>query len=249
MSTVTRNNVKYTLKNNYYIVGDGSETDSNGITSRSYSGTITIPYSIDGIAIKEIGQYSFRRCEYLTKVFINAKITKIGVRAFGYCFRLEYINIPLTVTRIESAAFCLNSGNGKAASAPMTIEFNAVRKKSVTIEGDGFEARQTFYVIYPSDISPIYRSKYAFEYATSVYICAPKVFTFGNKQTTTDMSKCPNPIFKPELEPTINPNLAKIKVLLLSLLIPILSQLPMTTKHIRFKIEMKHKNKECYQQK
>ena len=133
MPTVTRNGVKYTLKNNFYIVGDGKTTEGNGITDKSYSGTITIPSNIDGIEIKEIGQYSFFRCQYITKVFIRAKITKINDCAFLHCSRLEYINIPSTVTFIGNAAFCLNNGDGKSPELPMTVEFNPGRKKKQSL--------------------------------------------------------------------------------------------------------------------
>ena len=227
MSAVTRNNVKYTIKNNYYIVGDDTKTEGNGVEDKSYSGTIVIPSNINGIEIKEISKYSFYKCQYISEVFINARITKIGSCAFLLCMRLEYINIPSSVLSIESASFEINNGYAKSLQLPATIEFEAGRKNAIQIEGRGFSFRETFQIIYPSVNPPTYTSSSAFEGVTNAYICAPKVFTFGNKQTTTDMSKCPKPLFNQKVIPTINPTIGEMMILLSNIMIIILSQSPL----------------------
>ena len=191
-------NVKYFLKGDFYIVGDNSTTEGNGISSQTYEGEITIQRFVNGKPVLEIGQFAFAECQKITKVFIYANIRNINKRAFVWCIKLEYINIPQTVTFIGYAAFCLNNGDGKVPELPMTFEFISGRTNGLYIGRYGIEYRKTFYIIYPSDIIPTYDPLYAFNGATTVYICAPSVFDFYTKQTTTDQSKCPSPLFKAE---------------------------------------------------
>ena len=219
MSNVTKGNVKYTIKNGYYIVGDDSDTKPNGIANSDYKGTIAILDTIEGTNVKEIGRNSFFRCQYLTKVFVRARLTSINYDAFCYCIRLEYINIPSSVTLIDDC-FCLNTGNGDCPSLPMTIEFEAGRTNAVEIKDICFYARETFYIIYPSTIAPIYTADDAFKMVKNVVICAPLEFQFGKKaMTTTDMLKCPASLNKGEFINTINYSDRRFSVLLLSLMI------------------------------
>ena len=67
--------VKYYLQNNeYFIVGDNSTKDANGITDQSYNGEIVIPEKIKNKKVREIGRYAFRCCASITRVTIFCKI-------------------------------------------------------------------------------------------------------------------------------------------------------------------------------
>ena len=92
---------------------------STGILSISGAGTTmddyTTPpwYSVVGYIksislpsnLQNIGEYSFRNCEYLTSIAIHEGITSIGKFAFLGCKRLKSIIIPESVASIGSGAF------------------------------------------------------------------------------------------------------------------------------------------------
>ena len=106
MSEVSKNHVRYFLSGNFYTVGNNETENSDGITDTSYSGEIIIEDEINGKEVLEISQYSFRSCK-ITKVIIYAKLRSINLRAFCYCSKLEYINIPSTVTFLGDGALFL----------------------------------------------------------------------------------------------------------------------------------------------
>ena len=128
MSCQTQNEIRYCLQDNqYYIVGDNSPTEANGITSKSYYGEIIIPEKYKKKEIREIGERAFTNCISITRVTIFAKLTSINLYAFFGCQNLNYINIPQTVTFIGMNALALNN------SAHVTCEFNKGRTKGVYI--------------------------------------------------------------------------------------------------------------------
>lgn len=69
------------------------------------SGEITIPSTLGGYKVTEIGAYAFYACTTLTKVIIPNTVKTIGNYAFAYCVELEYIKIPSSVTSIGVNAF------------------------------------------------------------------------------------------------------------------------------------------------
>lgn len=74
----------------------------------SYSGEeteISIPYEINGYAVKSIGNDAFCDCTALTKVIIPNGITNIGDGAFYNCSSLKSIIVPDGVEKIGSYAF------------------------------------------------------------------------------------------------------------------------------------------------
>ena len=185
MTYEIRNNVKYYLrKDQYYIVGDNSTTEANGITSKSYYGEIVIPEKYKKKEIREIGQSAFLNCISITRVTIFAKLTSINKCAFNLCNNLVYINIPQTVTFIGYLAFGIRS------SKHMIFEFNKGRTKKLSFGMSVFMGCQNISIIYPSSIEPKFDDD-TFMGAT-VIVCAYSSFNFGDEcETTTDMSKCP----------------------------------------------------------
>ncbi len=66
---------------------------------------ITIPASIDGVAITSIGEDAFRDCTSLVSVTIGNSVTSIGGWAFYNCNSLARIEIPNSVTSIGVSTF------------------------------------------------------------------------------------------------------------------------------------------------
>ena len=60
----------------------------------SISGALTIPSTIDGYNVKEIGNYAFEDCTGLTSVTIPTGVTSIGIHAFDGCSGLTTITLP-----------------------------------------------------------------------------------------------------------------------------------------------------------
>lgn len=82
------------------------EDGSCVITRYARAGEVmTVPESLDGYAVSEIGDYAFAYCESLKSVRLPAGITRIGTDAFYGCSNLESINLPIAVREIENGAF------------------------------------------------------------------------------------------------------------------------------------------------
>ena len=222
MTNITVGNVKYNIFGNYYIVGDNSTKDADGITDTSYSGEIEIKEKINGIKVLEIAQYAFTSCINIKKVYIYAKLRSINKRAFCYCTGLEYLNIPDTVTNIGEATLYFGDPHGVLIDSSIIVEFNPRKRRGFFIDENCFSCRTTVYIIYQSNVKPSYFNinNNAFNHVINYYICAPSVFEFYTKTTTTDLSQCPLPIFRtPKNACTCYSNMRQNHFLLSSFLI------------------------------
>ena len=115
--------------------------------------------------------------------------------AFCYCRKLEYINIPASVTYIGDSTLFFGNPS-ETVSGTITIEFNTGRKEELFIEQFNFGRRATVYIIYPNDMKQTYNSKCAFAGVANIAVCAPSTFDFYGHQTTTNASKYPVPMYK-----------------------------------------------------
>lgn len=61
--------------------------------------TLSIP------KVKDIGDYAFSSCSYLTTAFLSNELETIGERAFYYCRNLELTSLPDSVVNIKNDAF------------------------------------------------------------------------------------------------------------------------------------------------
>ena len=69
------------------------------------AGALTIPSTLGGQPVAEIGYTAFASCDELTSVAIPAGVGNIGERTFQYCSLLEEVSLPAGVTNIEAMAF------------------------------------------------------------------------------------------------------------------------------------------------
>ncbi len=67
--------------------------------------TLNIPAEIDGVAVKEIGEWAFSGRDALSYVTIPSSVTKIAARAFDFCRFITFVSIPDSVTEIGEGAF------------------------------------------------------------------------------------------------------------------------------------------------
>lgn len=91
-----------------YTVNNGEATITD--VDESISGDVTIPSTLGGYTVTEIGDEAFACCTNLKSVTISDCVISIGKLAFGACTSLESITISDGVISIGSEAFsyCIN---------------------------------------------------------------------------------------------------------------------------------------------
>ena len=73
---------------------------------KGQGGQVTIPPTIGGRKVVEIGTEAFEGCSSLTSITLPDSVTSIGTWAFGHCIILTSITLPDSVTSIGDGAFC-----------------------------------------------------------------------------------------------------------------------------------------------
>jgi hypothetical protein len=115
-----------------------------------FGGAATIPDTIYGLPVEEIGNGAFAGCTSLTNVVIGTNVTIIGTAAFERCTNLTSVTIPSSVMAIGNYAFAnctsltavtIPSGLmeiiGNYAFAYCTSLTNVLMGADVTSIGDG----------------------------------------------------------------------------------------------------------------
>lgn len=97
--------------------------DGSAIITR-YSGSaaaLTIPSSLDGHTVKQIGSYAFGKNTTLTSVSIPETVTELEYSAFTGCTSLTAVTIPSGLTSAGS----LSNGAFSGCSALTTVQFGS----------------------------------------------------------------------------------------------------------------------------
>lgn len=97
--------------------------DGSAIITR-YSGSaaaLTIPSSLDGHTVKQIGSYAFEKNTTLTSVSIPETVTELEYSAFTGCTSLTAVTIPSGLTKAGS----LGNGAFSGCSALTTVQFGS----------------------------------------------------------------------------------------------------------------------------
>ena len=85
----------------FSLTGDGTEYSVTDC-QESASGSLDIPEEYNGLPVTSIGDYAIYNCRWLTSVNIPGSVTSIETGAFQYSTRLTSVNIPDSVTSIGS---------------------------------------------------------------------------------------------------------------------------------------------------
>ena len=97
--TFTANNLKYK------VTSESPKTATlTGYVSKP-TDALTIPATVNGYAVTNIGDDAFKRCKGLTSVVLPEGLISIGNNAFSSCSKLASVNIPNSVSNIGSGAF------------------------------------------------------------------------------------------------------------------------------------------------
>lgn len=100
----------------------------------TYSGNITyVPNSLKTVTITnatQIKDYTFYRCNNITKIILNEGITTIGSNAFKGCMSLVEVVIPSTITSVGISAFDQCTALTKIVFTGTIEQWNAIAKDS-----------------------------------------------------------------------------------------------------------------------
>lgn len=84
---------------------NGSVKATNTLKNSTDEISLSIPYSLNGIAVRTIGGSGFSDCKKLVGITIPDSVTHIQYNAFWGCYNLTSITIPDSVTNIGDKAF------------------------------------------------------------------------------------------------------------------------------------------------
>lgn len=124
--------------------------DGSAIITR-YSGSaaaLTIPSSLDGHTVKQIGSYAFEKNTTLTSVSIPETVTELEYYAFKGCTSLTAVTIPSGLTSAGS----LSNGAFSGCSALTTVQFGS---GLASIPGALFEGTGLKTVTLPESVTSI----------------------------------------------------------------------------------------------
>ena len=137
----------------YYEVYNGEATVT-GVSS-SISGDITIPSTLGGYPVTNIGDYAFECCDDLTSVTIPDSVTSIGEGAFFGCSSLTAINVDSGNQNYSSDdGVFFNKNKTELICCPGGKSGEYVIPNSVTSIGKGAfcECRRLTSVIIPDSV-------------------------------------------------------------------------------------------------
>lgn len=179
------NNIWYCKRNNIFIVGNNETDYSNAIVSQPLQSEITIPYSVYGHAIKEVGKNAFRECSALSRVNIRAKIYQINQFAFCRCKRLEEIIIPATCLYIfQWGIQTWDSTQGQTSPNPyksLNVIFKPFSKLQL-LQTHAISYRENLNIFFCNNVNPVVDQK-AFYRSKNVNFYSPESFVFNGKET------------------------------------------------------------------
>ena len=198
-------NIKYCLQSgkSTLTVGDNSDNNHNAIVDIStIADEITIPKYVKWQKVTEIGSNAFR-CSSLRKVYINAQVVTINLRAFDQCQYLEYINIPSSVESIEGNAFCLSvqtEGTMSSGSTTVVFEANSHLKK---LEVGNFVQKSQFILSYcgPLSFSNCGNSVFQASHSITLYVPPDVQFCPSVKNSSVSIQSMPKEVLCPPIKP------------------------------------------------
>ena len=113
--SATVDGVKYIFSRNSGTIKSAEITGDN-ITE------VTVPDSIGGIPVRNIGASAFENCTGMSKLVISEGIRVIGTHAFENCSGLKEVALPESLRGIESYAF-YNCTELKTVTIPESVEY------------------------------------------------------------------------------------------------------------------------------
>lgn len=98
----------------------GTGNDYGYAINPNYSGSITIPATVNGYQVTEVGRDAFRECDNLTDISLPEGVKNIYMQAFYYCTALATATLPSTLKTIGNSAF-MNCSSLETITLPQGI--------------------------------------------------------------------------------------------------------------------------------
>jgi len=140
--------------------GDFTYTTADGkITITGYTGiggAVSIPATIEGVAVTAIGEGAFEGQAALTSMTIPEGITTIGERAFIGCTGLVSVDIPASVTSIGPAAILTGGESDKPPGVLTSINVDPGNTNYRSVDEVLFNKDLTTLIQFPVGINGSY---------------------------------------------------------------------------------------------
>lgn len=143
----------------YKVISEQAKTCQVGLGNidglraidQSYTGSITIPATVNGYRVTEVADYAFLQTNVKT-ITLPEGLTKIGSFAFSQCYNLTSLVVPEGVAKVESYTFN-NSSKLESVTLPSSLKslsnfmfYGCSSLSSVNIPDDVTEIpRNSFY--------------------------------------------------------------------------------------------------------
>ena len=150
--------------------------------NKTIDGEVIIPYKYLDHVVTSIKNHGFNRCEYITSVIINAKITVIPDYAFMGCCALKRIVIPSTVKTINYAGICLYNYTSKTIDYKKSCDIIFEENSELEYVGHFGISHGTIRIFFCSPVNALLHHN-AYGYG-SISVYSPLSFKFnGTLQT------------------------------------------------------------------
>lgn len=112
----------------YKVISEQAKTCQVGLGNmdglraidQSYTGSITIPATVNGYRVTEVADYAFLQTNVKT-ITLPEGLTKIGSYAFSQCYNLTSLVVPEGVAKVESYTF-YNSSKLESVTLPSSLK-------------------------------------------------------------------------------------------------------------------------------
>ena len=181
---------KYCIVNNAFMLGDNSTEHHNALLpDKTEPEIFTIPRTVNGIPVEQIGQCALFQCFHIKKIIIEARITLINSHSFSDMKSLTFISLPYTLEYIyewgihfydpfihgePNIEYMINPG-----SATIVFETNSRLKY---IGNHGISYKDTINIYFCEPVYPKIHEKGVI-YTNNLNVFSLYNFTFNNTQS------------------------------------------------------------------
>lgn len=190
ITTIESNNLVFTNCGDYLLVGTNqSNVSSNAVVKGKHlNEDLVIPYSVNNISVKIVGDRAFCLCLDIKNVQIDARITHIHQRAFSNCRNIVSINIPNTCEYIGVLSLDFhNSTTNSFSNGTVIVRFEQGSRLKF-IDVNGISQKEQIIIYFCETKAPKF-NKYIYQ-SSKVIVYSPTKINFGGVMSKRSISHC-----------------------------------------------------------